>query len=68
MKFKHFSIEEREKIQELLWQKTSIRTIAGALDFKHWLCYISNRNQAQCLMPLRHGVVENLHIEKEKQT
>src|SRR3989344_731192 len=32
MKFKHFSIEEREKIQELLWQKTSIRTIAGVLD------------------------------------
>lgn len=31
MKFKHFSIEEREKIQELLWQKTSIRAIAKAL-------------------------------------
>lgn len=32
MKFKHFTIEEREKIQELLWQKASIRTIAGVLD------------------------------------
>lgn len=32
MKFKHFSIEEREKVQELLWQKTSIRTIAKVLD------------------------------------
>lgn len=31
MKFKHFSIEEREKIQELLWQKTSIRYIAKVL-------------------------------------
>jgi IS30 family transposase len=31
MRFKHFTIEEREKIQELLWQKTSIRTIAGVL-------------------------------------
>jgi IS30 family transposase len=31
MKFKHFSIEEREKIQELLWQKTSIRSIAKAI-------------------------------------
>ena len=31
MNFKHFTIEEREKIQELLWQKTSIRVIAGAL-------------------------------------
>lgn len=31
MKFKHFSIEEREKIQELLWQKTSIRIIATVL-------------------------------------
>lgn len=31
MNFKHFTIEEREKIQELLWQKASIRTIAGAL-------------------------------------
>ncbi len=32
MKFKHFTIEEREKIQELLWQKSSIRTIAKAID------------------------------------
>lgn len=32
MKFKHFSIEEREKIQELLWQKSSIRTIAKVLN------------------------------------
>lgn len=31
MNFKHFTIEEREKIQELLWQKSSIRTIAGVL-------------------------------------
>lgn len=31
MNYKHFSIEEREKIQELLWQKTSVRTIAKAL-------------------------------------
>ena len=32
MKFKHFSIEEREKIQEMLWQKTSIRTVAKVLN------------------------------------
>lgn len=32
MKYKQFSIEEREKIQELLWQKTSIRTIAEVLN------------------------------------
>ena len=32
MKFKHFSIEEREKIQELLWQKSSIRSIARVLN------------------------------------
>ena len=31
MKYHHFSIEEREKIQELLWQNTSVRTIAEAL-------------------------------------
>lgn len=31
MKFKHFTIEEREKIQELFWQKVSIRTIAKEL-------------------------------------
>jgi len=31
MKYKHFSVEEREKIQEMLWQKFSIRTIAAAL-------------------------------------
>jgi transposase, IS30 family len=32
MKFKHITIEEREKIQELLWRKASIRTIAEALN------------------------------------
>ena len=32
MKYKHFTIEEREKIQEMLWQKASIRSIAGALN------------------------------------
>jgi IS30 family transposase len=31
MKYKHLSIEEREKIQVMLWQKSSIRTIAKAL-------------------------------------
>ncbi len=31
MKYKHFTVEEREKIQEMLWQKASIRTIAIAL-------------------------------------
>lgn len=31
MKYQHLSVEEREKIQELLWQKTSIRNIAKAL-------------------------------------
>jgi IS30 family transposase len=31
MKYKHFSIEEREKLQELFWQKTSIRFIAKEL-------------------------------------
>lgn len=32
MKYKHLTIEEREKIQELLWQKFSVREIAKALD------------------------------------
>lgn len=32
MKYKHFSIEEREKMQEMLWQKSSIRSIATALE------------------------------------
>jgi len=31
MKYKHFTIEEREKIQELLWRKTSMRDIAKIL-------------------------------------
>lgn len=31
MKYQHFTIEEREKIQEMLWQKSSIRNIAKAL-------------------------------------
>ncbi len=31
MNYKHLSIEEREKIQELLWQKRSLRHIARAL-------------------------------------
>ena len=32
MKFKHFRIEEREKIQEMMWQKASVRTIAKVLN------------------------------------
>ena len=32
MAYKHFSIEEREKIQELLWEKRSIRFIASVLN------------------------------------
>ena len=31
MTFKHFSIDEREKIQEMLWHKASMRSIARAL-------------------------------------
>ena len=31
MKYTHFAVEEREKIQEMLWQKSSIRTIAAIL-------------------------------------
>ena len=31
MKYQHLSVEERERIQELLWQKFSIRNIAMAL-------------------------------------
>ena len=31
MKYQHFLVEEREKIQEMLWQKSSIRTTARAL-------------------------------------
>jgi len=31
MRYKHFSVEEREKIQEMLWQKAPIRDIARAL-------------------------------------
>lgn len=32
MKYKHLTIEEREKIQKMLWQKSSIRNIATSLD------------------------------------
>lgn len=32
MKFKHLTIEEREKIQEMLWKKSSIREIARELE------------------------------------
>lgn len=32
MKYQHFSVEEREKIHEMLWQRSSIRTIAGVLE------------------------------------
>jgi IS30 family transposase len=31
MQYSHFSIEEREQLQEMLWQKCSIRTIAKTL-------------------------------------
>lgn len=32
MRYKQLSIEEREKIQEMLWEKTSIRSIARAIN------------------------------------
>lgn len=32
MKYKHFSIEEREKIQEMLWRKLSLRAIAKEIN------------------------------------
>lgn len=32
MQYKHLTIEERERVQELLWQKVSLRAIAGELD------------------------------------
>lgn len=35
MSYKHFRIEEREKIQELLWKKQSIRSIAQKLGRSH---------------------------------
>ena len=31
MKYKHLTIEERETIQEMIWQKSSIRSIAKTL-------------------------------------
>lgn len=31
MKYKHFTIQEREKIQEMLWEKQSVREIAKTL-------------------------------------
>ena len=32
MKYQHFTIEEREKIQEMLWEKQTVREIARTLD------------------------------------
>ena len=32
MKYTHFTVEERERIQEMLWQKASTRAIASALN------------------------------------
>jgi len=32
MKYKQIGIKERKKIQEMLWQKSSIRNIAATLD------------------------------------
>lgn len=35
MKYKHLSIEERETIQQMLWEKKSIRSIAAVLKRSH---------------------------------
>ena len=35
MKYKQFSIEEREKIQELMWQNISVRGMARMLGRSH---------------------------------
>ena len=45
MKFNHFSIEEREKIQELLWRQASVRSIARVLNRNpSSVCREINRN------------------------
>jgi len=67
MKFKHFSIEEREKIQELLWQKTSIRVIAKAIG----RCPSSvareiNRNIPQSRRTYRPRLANDRALEKRK--
>lgn len=54
MKYKHFSIEEREKIQLLWWQKSSIRAIAKDL----------NRSPASVSRELN----KNLSEEKKRYT
>src|SRR3989344_7705800 len=46
MKFKHFTIEEREKIQEMLWQGASIRSIAGDI----------NRNQSSVSREIKKNI------------
>lgn len=35
MKYQHLSVEEREKIQEMLWRKVSVREIARVLNRSH---------------------------------
>jgi IS30 family transposase len=57
MKYQHFTIEEREKIQEMLWEKQSVREIARTL----------NRNPSSISREIRKNILSrNSHYAPRK--
>jgi len=68
MKYKHLSIEEREKIQELLWQKTSIRDIAKVIGRSpSSIGREINRNKPKIFNSYAPRLANNRALEKRKE-
>ena len=49
MKYQHLTIEEREKIQLMLWQKQSVRTMARELNRNSASEFAVRKNNLQAL-------------------
>lgn len=65
MKYKQLTIEEREKIQELLWQKMSVRDIAKALGRNaSSISREIKRNQTEQLSLYRPRLAHNKALER----
>ena len=67
MKYRHFSIEEREKIQELRWNKVSIRNIAKTLGRSHSSVVRElNRYNREAKYTYKPRLAEERALEKRK--
>lgn len=66
MKYKHFSIEEREKIEDGLWEKRSLRDIANQLGRSHSSLAREIKRNASLERNLYKSRLADMRAEKKK--